>query len=275
MGRYIYQPIIMEKYSDQEYLKRYKQSIQTGEMLVDLQNYDIFVTEEGIELPIPITRNLREIVMSYIRSLKGDFNTRYLYLLQYADKIRQLKETIDNLNTDLRPNIISLDRSATQNYYRNIYFENLTLNNLRLAGTQNIDGNIFNAFKNSTGETAVLLDNLINLYKLFNSELTKINNTLANNTTINITSATNGLRGIYNDIQTINGILNDKMYKGNLGSASGVINLSKTIGSRELVTQTVDIYDFAYLNMAGSCSPGSVSAMDNYFATAHSCSTRA
>lgn len=274
MGRYIYQPIIMTNYSDQEYLKRYKQSIQTGELLVDLQNYDIYVTEEGIELPIPITKNLREVVMDYIRSIKSDFNTRYMYLLRYADNIRKLKEEIDKLNINLRPSIINLDRQTTGAFYRNKYYESNTLQNLHLSGSINV--NIFNDYNDiSTSKYRKLVEELMWLYKHFNTELIKVNNKILNNSNLDITNANAGLRNIYNDIKTVKGILDDKLPLNSLGKGAGSLNLSKTVGKKETYSAVVDVYDFAYLNMAGSCAPGSVGQMDKYFANNHSCSTRA
>lgn len=51
-----------------DYLKDYVNSLKTGEMLVDLTNHDIFVTEEGANIPIPTTKALRDKVVKFLET---------------------------------------------------------------------------------------------------------------------------------------------------------------------------------------------------------------
>lgn len=68
MGRYIYKPV---SYTD--WMNRYIDTLKSGEMLVDFDNgFDVYVTENGINIPIPVTKGLRDKVISFINK---DLNT--------------------------------------------------------------------------------------------------------------------------------------------------------------------------------------------------------
>lgn len=263
MGRYVYQPIILRNapdgYQEEEFIKNYFKSIKTGELLVDLRNYDIFVTEEGIELPIPVTRNLREIIIGFVKSLKGDFNTRYLYLLKYADRIARLKEQIDAKLEEIEQKTFILDGKIISKYNTVVYFENVTINNLNLLGQLSYTTSDY--YKTLSERYEILREDFEALQKLeedFNIENTKH----SNNSTV--------LEEIYNRIQNVNKRISDFIEKNKLGTISGHINLSKQVGSIETVTMNYKLYDVAYMTLAGNPPQGSVEQRDLWFAGSHS-----
>ena len=58
MGRFRYLPMTYD-----EYMNKYVNSLKTGELLVDLSSHDVYVTEEGFNIPIPTTKGLKEHVI--------------------------------------------------------------------------------------------------------------------------------------------------------------------------------------------------------------------
>lgn len=63
MGRFRYLPITYD-----EYMNKYVNSLKTGELLVDLSSHDVYVTEEGFNIPIPTTKGLKEHVIKYLNT---------------------------------------------------------------------------------------------------------------------------------------------------------------------------------------------------------------
>ena len=62
-GKYIYKPL---QFSD--YINNYVNASKTGEIMLDVENDDIYVTEEGINLPISKTKELRTKVLNFLNN---------------------------------------------------------------------------------------------------------------------------------------------------------------------------------------------------------------
>lgn len=80
MSRYIYKPLVAyfqgdtpeEKEENKyKYIQAYKDSLTSGELLVDLYNYDIYVANNGLEYPIPSTPELKSEIIKWIESDEG------------------------------------------------------------------------------------------------------------------------------------------------------------------------------------------------------------
>ena len=51
-----------------QYLEKYVNTLKTGEILVDLKDHDIYVTEDGYNLPIPSTKGIRDQVIDFLEN---------------------------------------------------------------------------------------------------------------------------------------------------------------------------------------------------------------
>lgn len=89
MARYKYLPI---RYND--YLSKYINSLKTGELLVDLVDHDIYVTEEGMNLPVPTTKALKEAI---IRFLETDLAGIKLRTKELPFKVNNLYSIYDQI----------------------------------------------------------------------------------------------------------------------------------------------------------------------------------
>src|SRR5699024_10075465 len=63
MGRDYYSPV-----SYHDYTEKYLNSLKTGELLVDMDSHDLYVTEEGYNIPMPTTSALKERIINYLEN---------------------------------------------------------------------------------------------------------------------------------------------------------------------------------------------------------------
>jgi len=80
MARFIYKPLVTyfpgntpEETEENKlnFIQAYKDSLTSGELLVDLYNYEIYVANNGLEYPIPSTPELKEEIIKWIESDEG------------------------------------------------------------------------------------------------------------------------------------------------------------------------------------------------------------
>lgn len=131
MSRYVFKPLTFyldpnNRFAMKEFLDLYKKSLESGELFVDLREYDIYIANNGIEYPLPIIKTLREEVIKWIESDENPINIlskldsnkddkkRFDTIEAKREKIKELMETIkesekqlkdsvdDNLNTLMR-----------------------------------------------------------------------------------------------------------------------------------------------------------------------------
>lgn len=108
MGRYIFKPLIYSEENREEFLEKYKESLQTGELLVDLKDYDIFISNAGLEYPIPVTSEIRKEIIEWIESEEGplaQYKQNELLTESTDDtteaNIQRKKELIENLKKEI------------------------------------------------------------------------------------------------------------------------------------------------------------------------------
>lgn len=122
MSRYVYKPLTFytdpnNKFAMKEFLELYKNSLESGELLVDLREYDIYIANNGIEYPIPIIKTLREEVINWIESEDNPINIlskldngsgekkRFDTIKAKTEKIKELMKSINESENKLKNNI--------------------------------------------------------------------------------------------------------------------------------------------------------------------------
>lgn len=122
-------------------MRNYINTLRTGELLVDMQNYDIYVTEEGINIPIPITKGLREAVLKFINT---ELDTVVLKKSQISDNIAYtipLYEKINKQQQELFDRGMFLHNRKDNEDHRTIYLSKVNQNNINQLGDINIQLN--------------------------------------------------------------------------------------------------------------------------------------
>lgn len=262
MGRYVYKPITTnyDPTDENQYLENYIKSIKSGELLVDLSNYDLYVTEEGVELPIPITKNLKKKIINFINSL--DIEDRTQLLLNNLNKIENIKEKL----VDLIGSIEVLDKDLEISYKNlnnhKVYFEKITENNINYLGYLDYDD--FSSFPNSYYLT--YYQNEINkLIGMFNTILNEQNENFGNLNKYSYkdkytSKYKRNLYTIYVEILSLYKKLSEK--SENLPIPKINITYDKTIKYTEnsnrniykiqQISKTIQskVYDFAYITLA-------------------------
>jgi len=80
MPRYSYKPLVgyfpgktpeETEASKYDFIQAYKDSLTSGELLVDLYNYEIYVANNGLEYPVPSTPELKKEIIEWIESDNG------------------------------------------------------------------------------------------------------------------------------------------------------------------------------------------------------------
>lgn len=80
MSRYIYKPLVTyfpgetpeeTEANKYDFIQAYKKSLTSGELLVDLYNYDVYVANNGLEYPVPSTPELKKEIINWIESDEG------------------------------------------------------------------------------------------------------------------------------------------------------------------------------------------------------------
>lgn len=131
---FVYKPM---EYS--EYLEKYVNSLKTGELIVDPDNHDIFISEEGLNIPLPKTKELREKIIDFLSNnvegikLKNELLGRKL---KYSEK---LKENIEDLQHQA---YLKLNASALQvhhNTSKAIFLEKFSRWNIHQLGTLKLE----------------------------------------------------------------------------------------------------------------------------------------
>ena len=90
LSRYRYLPI-----NHKDYVRKYIDSLKTGELLVDLTDHDIYVTEEGFNLPIPTTKALRDTIIEFLETDLEGIHLRKQVLPNKVNNLYNLKDQIE------------------------------------------------------------------------------------------------------------------------------------------------------------------------------------
>lgn len=256
MSRYIYTPFNSENDEDikRKYLE-YINSLKTGEIIInsDLKDpcvfdkVDVYVTREGIELPIPATGKLRELVIKNLNHM--DQKKRMSLINNNLKNIEKLNLQIMEYHKYVRDAAILLaDDIARENEIK-YYIEEINENTVHLIKHLDFmlpDMEIFDSYNEK-------IENLTNIYE----------STLRDYKGGDISTIGGELDSI---LTNINGYFTEaEKYAANkLGKSSGSITLQK--GENSTVTKSYPAWDFGWLKCCTSQAYGdTISKVDNYF----------
>src|SRR5699024_3405608 len=90
LGRFHYSPI---DYKD--YMNKYFNSLQTGELLIDFEGADIYVSEEGYNIPIPSNKKLKDDIIKYLENSIEGINYRTREIPRFIKQIEELRRKIE------------------------------------------------------------------------------------------------------------------------------------------------------------------------------------
>lgn len=205
MARFIYQPM-----SYKDYLTKYVNTLKTGELLVDLDNDDIFISEEGINIPLPKTTQLKKEAINFLENdtegikIKNELAGRKL---KYLENIKSITENTQQSAFDI---LNDRNLQANSNTSRSIYLEKINTYNIQQLGTIKLDiENIETQFPNYKNR----LDNLVK----------EFNNLSTYNGDINYSTIKNQeLMSIYNELNSLLVEINKKL--NNMSDLTGTVN---------------------------------------------------
>ena len=234
--------------SHSDYLKNYVNSLKTGEMLVDLTNHDVYVTEEGVNIPIPTTKALRDEVVNFLNNdLEGirlkNSSLERLDRLQVS--IKAAKDQADNAyNTALDYSGVPESFESDRLYLTDVNAKTINqLGDLKINLDNITDLNLKERLQNAINEfNRVNIDGRSTLY------------------TTTIGSSNTYLLELWNEIVSLMDQVNRKLNR--LGSFSGSVKLKRN------ATRTIEAFDCTYSrrlqNFTGWAYVGSA---DQYVAT--------
>lgn len=221
MGRFSYQPI-----NYQDYLDNYLKSLKTGELLVDLTNNDIYVTEEGNNIPIPSFQPLREIIINKInKDIEWAKTIKYIKE-RNIEKLLLQKSEIEQKEQNIFNTYVKSTSELNDYHNRMIYIEKVNNFNVNQLGDLNLNLEQFEKFVQD--ESSEEFYNLQELKKYIN-----IFNSINNNHTNIVTSNNVDLTNLYNDIQALYTSLSTKLR--NYNNFGGAIKLSKLVTTEKIV----------------------------------------
>lgn len=210
-----------------EYLKNYIDSLKTGELLVDLTEHDFYVTEEGINIPIPTTKALKQKVTDFLdndisaielkRQLAGN-KTKNLYNLN-----KSIEDKLNEIYSESR----DLEGSGKDINNSYSFIQSVNINNVNQLGDLKVNF-----------ESLERLDINSNIEELVN-EFNRVNTNAMSG--IYSSSATNNnayLLSLWNEIVGLMTDVTKKLDK--IGSFSGNMKLKRN------TTRQADAFDCIY-----------------------------
>ena len=205
MARFIYQPM-----SYRDYLTKYINTLKTGELLVDLDNNDIFISEEGINIPLPKTDKLKKDAINFLENdvdgikLKNELAGRKL---KYLEKIKEATEIKQQSAFDI---LNDRNLQTNSNSSKSVYLEKINTYNIQQLGVIKLDiENIETNFPVYKDRINLLVDNF-NMLSTYNGDINYI------------TTKNQELLSIWNELNTLLTEINGKI--NNMTDLTGVVN---------------------------------------------------
>lgn len=164
-------------------MKNYINTLRTGEILVDFDDYDVYVTEEGLNIPIPVTKGLREKVLEFI---KNDLDTGLFKQSQIHDDISHTTALIQKINEKQQEENNRLNfaqKRFNDAKQRIVYLSDINEKNINQLGDIILQTGDYDKFiKDTTGKLKDYIDlfNKINNDSSFNDDQRLKNQKLMN-----------------------------------------------------------------------------------------------
>lgn len=216
MGRFHYSPIDYK-----EYLKKYLNSLQTGELLIDFEGSDLYVSEEGYNLPIPSNKKLKDDIIHYLENTIEGINFRTRDIPRLIKQIDELRRKIEERQELINKKYDEISMSIDDQIKDLTYISKVTENNIQQLGDLNlsIDKNDLQFIDNR----------LLELVDEFNM----INSDSRNKVYVDDARAKNRqLMEIWKEIELLMEDANKKLSK--MGSFSGTMMLKRAVTTREM-----------------------------------------
>ena len=134
MSRYKYIPM-----SYDDYMGKYINTLKTGELLVDLNNHDIYVTEEGFNIPIPATKQLRDKIINYLENDLEGIKIRQQVIPGKINNLFSIKQAIEEQQQnifDRTKNLLDDSRSLDRQY---TFLNKVNENNVNQLGDLKVE----------------------------------------------------------------------------------------------------------------------------------------
>lgn len=166
MSNYVYKPLTYN-----EYLESYVNSLKTGEILVDEDNHDIYITEEGLNVPLPKTKNLRNDLIDFLSNnvegikLKNELVGRKL---KYSDKI---KERIENVQQNAFTILNNETLQSNVNTNKYVFLEKFSKYNINQVGILDLQIDEISSLYPNYAERLKNLAERFNIHSTFTNDL--------------------------------------------------------------------------------------------------------
>lgn len=221
MARYKYIPM-----NKNQYMEKYINTLKTGEILVDLKDHDIYVTEDGYNLPIPSTKGIRDQVINFLENdVEGVKLKKKLIpsiitdISKKANEIELLQGNISN-DTDTLESRLLNQRNTTR------FMSVVNENNINQLGDLEIN----------TNRLRQIVDD--NRLEILVEEFNRINNDARDIISVNTTKYNKELMEIYREMYKLMHEANGKLNK--MGYFTGDIKFKRVIST------TGNCYDVTY-----------------------------
>ena len=219
MSRYYFSPI-----NHKDFMGKYLNSLKTGEIMLDTDLDDIYVTEEGYNLPIPSTSNLRKMITNYLENTIDGMNFRKNEIPMIIDSIERLKDNLETRQNEINYEYESIEGQIKNDLNNSKYLSKITKNNINQLGDLKM---VFDEI-----DYDILDERIFGLIDDFN------NINIDSGSGIYNSGNNQELIEIWNDIQSLMQLSNTKLK--NMGTFEGSAVLQKN------TTQVQNIYDTYY-----------------------------
>ena len=209
MSRYVYQPMEYK-----EYLKNFVDTLKTGELLVDMDEHDVYVTEEGINIPIPVTKTMKNDIINYLETDLEGIKLQMKITPEKIDNIFKIKSEIEEKQQTIYGHTMDLSEDVRDIINRSFYISKINEYNVNQLGDLNFDfDECFNI-----DSTIQELQNLISLFNYYNEDCRSIYSE-------DFTNKNNELIRIWNEIKKLFYSVNNKLNR--LGNGNGTIQIQR------------------------------------------------
>lgn len=196
MARYKYLPM-----TKSQYMEKYINTLKTGEILVDLRDHDVYVTEDGYNIPIPSTKGIRDQVINFLENDVEGIKLKKRLIPSIVSEVSKKANDIERLQ-----GIISNDTDILESRLLN---QRNTVRFLSVVNENNV--NQLGDLEMNTNRLREIVDD--NRLEVLLEEFNRINNDARDIITADTTRYNRELMEIYRDMYRLMNEANGKLNK--------------------------------------------------------------
>lgn len=196
MARYKYLPM-----TKSQYMEKYINTLKTGEILVDLRDHDVYVTEDGYNIPIPSTKGIRDQVINFLENDVEGIKLKKRLIPSIVSEVSKKANDIERLQ-----GIISNDTDILESRLLN---QRNTARFLSVVNENNV--NQLGDLEMNTNRLREIVDD--NRLEVLLEEFNRINNDARDIITADTTRYNRELMEIYRDMYRLMNEANGKLNK--------------------------------------------------------------